>query len=304
MLRTKTDLLDLAGNYANERRVPSSTIIKEILHYEILYALTQSGAASQLTFQGGTALRLCYKGNRYSEDLDFVCGDSFSTDAMKPFAEMLQKEIAAAYDLQVDIKAPKAKEEAADGVNVARWSAKVRVPQVDPSIPQNQVINIEVASVPSYEPDLVSVNANYPHLPAPLQQMIIAAETPNEILADKIVALGARPFLKARDIWDIKFLLDRQIKPDFELVGKKLVDYGWTEDDFKAKMEEKIQLLSKPETAEDFQQEMSRFVDAVVAPQLKNPSVAGMFLRKSMEIGRQVLTEELAIDAPRAANRP
>lgn len=134
--------------------------------------------------------------------------------------------------------------------------------------------------------------------------MIIAAETPNEILADKIVALGARPFLKARDIWDIKFLLDRRIKPDFELVGKKLVDYGWTEDNFKAKMKEKIQLLSKPETADDFQQEMSRFVDAVIAPQLKNPSVAGMFLRKSMEIGRLVLTEDLTVDGPRPSTRP
>ena len=293
MFRTKADLLALASRYANERRVPFSTIIKEILHYEILYAMAQSEALSQLTFQGGTALRLCYRGPRYSEDLDFACSESFHTDAMKPFAELLQKEIAAAYDLDVEIKKPKFNGQRTAGLSVARWSAKILVPQTDPSVQQNQVIKIEVANVRAYEPDLVAVNANYPHLPAPLQQMIIATETPTEILADKIVALGARPYLKARDVWDIKFLLDRQTVPDFKLVQKKLTDYGWTADAFKSKMSEKIELLAQPDTANHFYAEMSRFVDATVLPQLKNPSMANMFLRKSIELGQQTIAANL-----------
>ena len=293
MFRTRADLLALASRYANERRVPFSTIIKEILHYEILYAMAQSEALSQLTFQGGTALRLCYRGTRYSEDLDFACSESFHTDAMKPFAELLQKEIAAAYDLDVEIEKPKFNGQRTAGVSVARWSAKILVPQTDPSVPQNQVINIEVANVRAYEPDLVAVNANYPHLPAPLQQMIIAAETPTEILADKIVALGARPYLKARDVWDIKFLLDRQTVPNFKLVRKKLLDYGWTADAFKSKRSEKIELLAQPDTANHFYAEMSRFVDATVLPQLKNPSMANMFLRKSIELGQQTIAANL-----------
>jgi len=273
--------------------VPFGTIIKEILHYEILYAMAQSEALSQLTFQGGTALRLCYRGTRYSEDLDFACSEDFHTDAMKPFAELLQKEIAAAYDLDVEIKKPKFNDQRTAGVSVARWSAKILIPQTDPSVPQNQVINIEVANVPAYEPDLVAVNANYPHLPAPLQQMIIMTKTPTEILADKIVALGARPYLKARDVWDIKFLLDRQTVPDFKLVQKKLTDYGWTADAFKSKMSEKIELLAQPDTANHFYAEMSRFVDATVLPQLKNPSMANMFLRKSIELGQQTIAANL-----------
>ena len=123
--------------------------------------------------------------------------------------------------------------------------------------------------------------------------MIIAAETPTEILADKIVALGARPYLKARDVWDIKFLLDRQTVPDFKLVQKKLTDYGWTADAFKSKMSEKIELLAQPDTANHFYAEMSRFVDATVLPQLKNPSMANMFLRKSIELGQQTIAANL-----------
>jgi predicted nucleotidyltransferase component of viral defense system len=294
-LRTRTDLLAVAGKYANERKVPANTIVKEILHYEILYALTQSGAAAQLTFQGGTALRLCYQGTRYSEDLDFAAGDAFKPDAMVPFADLLRREIGDAYGLQVDIKAPKAKEPA-EGVHVARWSAKVQVPQADPSVPQNQVINIEVASVPAHDVDLVSVAANYPHLPAPHRQLIIAAETPKEILADKLVALGARPFLKARDIWDIKFLTDRQIALDIALIGQKLVDYGWCEDDFKEKLQAKLTELTDPATAKAFHKEMSRFVDAGVAAQLENPSLAGGFLKRAKEQALAVLNADLAAD--------
>lgn len=294
LLRTKTDLLALAGQYANERKVPASTVVKEILHYEILFALTQSGAATQLTFQGGTALRLCYQGTRYSEDLDFASGDGFNPDLMTPFADLLQKEIGEAYGLQVEIKAPKAKD-AFEGINVTRWSAKVHVPQVDPSVPQNQIINIEVASVPAYDIDLVSVAANYPHLPAPHRQLILAAETPNEILADKLVALGARPYIKARDIWDIKFLTDRQVAPDMELVARKLGDYGWTEDDFKEKLQEKLTKLDDPATSKAFHQEMSRFVDANVASQLKNQALVGMFLRRSKELGLHVLNADLKV---------
>lgn len=45
-MRTANDLRALAGKYATERRIPAATVIKEILHYEILFALNQSGAAT------------------------------------------------------------------------------------------------------------------------------------------------------------------------------------------------------------------------------------------------------------------
>lgn len=112
---------------------------------------------------------------------------------------------------------------------MARWRAKVHVPQVHRSIFQSQIIHIEVASIPAHDIDLVAVAANYPHLPAPHRQLIIAAETPTEILADKLVALDARPYLKASDLRDIKFLTDRQVTPDIPLVARKLEDYVWLE---------------------------------------------------------------------------
>jgi predicted nucleotidyltransferase component of viral defense system len=308
-MRTRTDLVQLAGQYANERRVPAATIIKEILHYEILYALVQSGAASHLTFQGGTALRLCYQGNRYSEDLDFVGGVNFSAQRMEPFGALLRDEIAAAYGLELDIKAPKVAVAGKDPgpagsdttVAVARWSARVTVPTDNRAERQKQVINIEVASVPAYDIDLIPVTAYYPHLPAPLRQILVAVETRREILADKIVALGAREFLKARDIWDIKFLLDAGVLPDFALVAKKLVDYGWEPEAFKAKLAAKLEQLQVPQTAVAFHTEMTRFVDASAAAHLAGKQFADIFLRRSFDLGQLALAADLAVPGSGAA---
>ncbi|MGE0037373.1 MAG: nucleotidyl transferase AbiEii/AbiGii toxin family protein, partial [Xanthobacteraceae bacterium] len=49
-------------------------LIKEAIQLHLLSALSEAGVLRHVVFQGGTALRLCYGGERYSEDLDFVCG--------------------------------------------------------------------------------------------------------------------------------------------------------------------------------------------------------------------------------------
>ena len=52
-------------------------IEKELLHYDILFALDNADLLDKLTFQGGTSLRLCYGAPRFSEDLDFAGGINF-----------------------------------------------------------------------------------------------------------------------------------------------------------------------------------------------------------------------------------
>ena len=45
--------------------------VKEVLQEIILYALSKTDFFSYATFYGGTALRIFYNLDRYSEDLDF-----------------------------------------------------------------------------------------------------------------------------------------------------------------------------------------------------------------------------------------
>ncbi|RKP53368.1 nucleotidyl transferase AbiEii/AbiGii toxin family protein [Pararobbsia silviterrae] len=295
-MRNQEDLLALARRYATDRRAPVATITKEILHYEILHALQESGALGYLTFQGGTSLRLCYQGNRYSEDLDFAGGRAFDPAVMTSFCDLLRREIADAYGLVVTVNEPEVG--AHDGnaaVKVSRWSARIAVPNADRSAPQRELIKIEVANVPAYDPDLVPVAINYPHLPVPISQMLIPVESRDEILGDKIVALGARPYFKARDVWDIKFLLDKGVAESngLKYVGRKLGDYGLPIDAFKASLAERIQELGRADTAERFRKEMIRFVDATVAHYLEGPAFVAKWMERSIRLAEQVIAADL-----------
>ena len=51
------NLTGLAGQYARQAHALTSTIVKELLHYEILYGLSRMALKRHLVFQGGTALR-------------------------------------------------------------------------------------------------------------------------------------------------------------------------------------------------------------------------------------------------------
>ena len=60
-----------------------------------------------------------------------------------------------------------------------------------------------------------------------VQDIILNAETPNEILADKAVALTAREAMKYRDVWDVWYLQNKLgASADRDVVHKKFADYG------------------------------------------------------------------------------
>jgi predicted nucleotidyltransferase component of viral defense system len=71
-------------------------LVKEAVHLHLLSAMSDAGILRHAVFQGGTALRLCYGGERYSEDLDFVCGKSGSyfTDVELLAAERIRINLA------------------------------------------------------------------------------------------------------------------------------------------------------------------------------------------------------------------
>ncbi|MGH8455281.1 MAG: nucleotidyl transferase AbiEii/AbiGii toxin family protein [Nevskiales bacterium] len=273
MIRTRENLLEIAGRHAAEHQSQLATIVKEILHYEILYVLGASGALKNLVFQGGTCLRLCHGGNRYSEDLDFVSVGEIDYKATAKFEERLRGEIAAAYGLKVTAT-HKPAQNPEKRVGISRVTIKVELPAENRSHPQKHIIRIEMAAVPSYDHDLLPVRANYPHLPSPLRSMMLFAETQEEILADKVIAMGARDYIKYRDIWDLKFLQDRNIQLNLAWVEKKLLDYGIARGAFIKRLTERSEFLTRPEAARGFLHEMSRFLDRDIATKLTDPAAA------------------------------
>ncbi len=62
-------------------------ILREYLQYKILQAVFDCNYASKLAFLGGTALRIVYRNNRFSEDIDL---DNFGL-SWTEFEEVIQK---------------------------------------------------------------------------------------------------------------------------------------------------------------------------------------------------------------------
>jgi predicted nucleotidyltransferase component of viral defense system len=209
-------------------------LIKEALHLHLLSALSEAGVLERVVFQGGTALRLCYGGERYSEDLDFVCGkagayvNDVAFDGLVDYAlETTKRTLQRDFDIdpaRIVLKRPAQPELVkGSGVNVATWQIVVPV-NPTPNTPKSR-IKIEFANVPSYDSKPLTANTT-PDL-VQIQDVILNVETANEILADKAVALTARAALKFRDVWDVWFLVNKlAATPDREMVRSKFSDYG------------------------------------------------------------------------------
>jgi predicted nucleotidyltransferase component of viral defense system len=292
MLINKVELVKFAEDLARQQGAPVNTVIKELLHYEILFALNESGALEHLVFQGGTALRLCHRGQRYSEDLDFASQHVIPELPVDKFVDILRAQMAGRYGLDIALNVPQKDKVDGKSVVVDRWKATIQVPNPNKSIAQSQFINIEIASVPAYDPEFLPVVKNYPNLPTHLTQMMIPVESQEEIMADKIVALGARSYIKYRDIWDIKFLQDNQVGINHELIAKKLGDYGWETDAFKSALTSRLEQLSHEDCISGFTKEMSRFVDQRVATLFKRPEFIHGYLKASLKAGTSFLNNE------------
>jgi predicted nucleotidyltransferase component of viral defense system len=270
-------------------------LMKEAIHLHLLSALSEAGVLRHVVFQGGTALRLCYGGERYSEDLDFVCGkagaylkdvefDALVDKALETTKRTLQRDfdIDAA---QIALKRPTQPELVkGSDVNVAVWQIVVPV-NPTPKTPKSR-IKIEFANVPSYDCKPLTVSAT-PGL-VQIQDVILNAETPNEILADKAVALIARAALKFRDVWDVWFLVNKLgAAPDREMVLKKFADYGTLAIAVKANA--RLDELAKDATATAFYAEMRRFLPSVRVAQMSQMNLQRAMLSDSADLIRKTV---------------
>jgi len=245
-----------AGNRAQMRPV----IEKELLHYDILFALDEEGLLDLLTFQGGTALRLCYGAPRFSEDLDFVGGRDFSVAALMSMKSCLERYLGERYGLEVTVKEPKdlAGEPEHRGANVQKWQIRVVTSPQRRDLPK-QMIKVEVAAIHAYTRVPQLLQQNYDFLPDGYGDLLILVEALDEIMADKLVSLvNCTAYVRHRDIWDLRWLEQQGARIDGDLVRNKIKDYGVL--DYTGKAEQFISRLPDIVHGKDFRDQMSRFI--------------------------------------------
>jgi len=228
---------------------------KELLHHDILRILSHNNLLKDLAFIGGTCLRCCYGGIRLSEDLDFTGGREFSRETLSTMGEVLMESLSEKYGLVVQVSEP-----IKEIKNVNTWKIKVQT-RPEQKFSPAQRINIDICSVSSYEISPMMLLNPY-GVDMGTGGLIVQVQSREEIYTDKLLAFALRPNrLKYRDLWDMVWLHQRGIKPNVLLILNKLKERETAHEYFLRQFAERQNLLiERKEMAEEFKQEMRRFL--------------------------------------------
>ncbi len=197
---------------AGIKRLSPKNTEKDYLLEMLLFILSKE-AGKKLVFKGGTALYKLHSLNRFSEDLDFTL-DSAKFDVNGIFAKIMK----GLKNIGVNGRV----KEISDYRDQKNIRLELRGPLFDGNVKNISVIsiNISLKEKPLYEPEQRKIFTQYADIPA----FDIFVMPLNELLAEKIRALLTRD--KARDVYDVWFLLSKGAKLNIKDVNKKLKKYG------------------------------------------------------------------------------
>lgn len=261
MRRWRVSLFDQLVDEALKSRADLTTlrpvVEKELLHHDILRELGEAGLLGGLTFIGGTCLRACYGSARLSEDLDFTGGNDFKRSDLTELASVLTTRLQTRYGLPVSVSEP-----LKTGGKVSTWKLTVETRPGQNHLPA-QRIHLDICAIPSHDPRPTMLRNLY-GVDLGTSGLILQAQSREEILADKIIALAFRENrIKNRDLWDIGWLVQQGIELPTRLIPLKVRDHQRENAEFVELLRSRIQgLKSQPEMREDFLREMRRFLPA------------------------------------------
>lgn len=256
--RLAEEALRSAPDHAPLRAV----VEKELLHHDVLREMNAAGLLARLTFIGGTCLRACYGSPRLSEDLDFTGGADFTRAALSSLAETLVRGLEAKYSLPVRVSAP-----VKESAGVDTWKLVVLTHPGRRDLPP-QRIHIDICAIPSHDRRPMMLRNLY-GVDLGTSGLILQAQSREEILADKFIALAFRPNrLKNRDLWDIAWLKQQGIELPAHLIPLKVADHRRTPAEFTAALRERLAALrTDPAFRAAFTAEMQRFLPSRLADQ-------------------------------------
>ncbi len=174
--------------------------------------------ADGLIFKGGTAISKFYGSARFSDDLDFSIVET--QDKRMALSATLNK-IITKLSKEYPIKIMRTK----NNKDMLVYELSIRGPLFE-ILNKYQHLKIEIdknASTIS-KANVFRKNSIYPDL-KPYVAMVMSEK---EILAEKVVALLFRHNIKARDLYDLYFLLQNGTSIEVILVDKKMKQYGHT----------------------------------------------------------------------------
>ncbi len=223
-----TIIEQMLNNY-DLQQLDKKDVVKEIMQEMVLCGLSRAGFFKEAAFYGGTALRIFYGLDRFSEDLDFslmIKDESF--DLTKYFS-ILEKEISS-FGLQVEITK---KDKSIDSkvqsaflkANTMEHLLLFYGKQEFFGVQSDEKIRIKL-EVDTNPPNYASYEHQYRLLPSPYEVALYDAPS---LFAGKIHAVLCRKWMnriKGRDLYDYIFFIARNTPVNMAHLKSRLQQSG------------------------------------------------------------------------------
>lgn len=281
-------LLDaMMKKYDPHTMYEKKNVMKEVMQEIVLCGLSRAGFFKKAAFYGGTALRIFYGLDRFSEDLDFSLMAVDEDFDITPYFPILQKEIAA-FNLRVQLGVKDKTKSSQIRSAFLKGNTKEHLLLFYPEdveadhVPANEVIKIKF-EIDVNPPSYATFERKYRLIPLPYEVNLYDEAS---LFAGKIHAVIGRSWrnrIKGRDLYDYVFYLSRNTEVNIRHLQARLIQSGHFADTQMLTLDGVKQLLCERFTEIDFEQ-----AKADVLPFIKDTTLLNLW---SADFFQQITTE-------------
>lgn len=245
-------------SYRVENIYDRKNAMKEIMQEIVLCGLFRAGFFKRAAFYGGTALRIFYGLDRFSEDLDFSLETTDLEFDLAFYFPVLEKEVKA-FGLNVKIQEKEKSKESTIRSAFLKGNSREHLllfyadKKAVGSVAKNEVVKIKF-EVDVNPPAFATFEHKYRLLPVPYEVRLY--DMPS-LFAGKIHAVICRAWqsrIKGRDLYDYIFYLSRGAEFNQKHLRERLIDSGYISADADCSLAEIKKILLDRFDSIDFAQ--------------------------------------------------
>ena len=223
----QTVLEQMLSKYKTDNIEEKKNALKEIVQEVALCGLSRAGFFKNVAFYGGTALRIFYGLDRFSEDLDFSLIEPNENFELQKYFSSLEKELSS-LGLHFSVEEKVKTHDSSIKSAFLKGNTKEHILSIygtDLNINSNEVIKIKF-EIDTNPPPLATFENKYRLLPSPYQVKLY--DMPS-LFAGKLHAVICRSWgnrIKGRDLYDYVFYLANNAAVNLPHLRARLEDTG------------------------------------------------------------------------------
>lgn len=219
-------LQNMLSKYEIKNTTDETNAMKEIIQEIVICGLSRGGFFNEAAFYGGTALRIFYGLNRFSEDLDFALLEPNPKFDLSKYFSFIEKEVKA-YGLNLAISEKEKNKESNIMSAFLKGDTKEHILMFFPNENMQNTTSLKSIKI-KFEVDInppegAKYELKYKLLPSPHQ---VRLYDEGSLFAGKIHAILCRNWsyrTKGRDLYDFIFYLSKNTTVNLDLVKEKLI---------------------------------------------------------------------------------